>query len=158
MTNHNKSSLLAGVLLCFYLFYFIKEKSSFTCNVPVDFTHITHENFHFQHSRSPSWSLIQAYPYQSLSHRQLFNHISFSSHSTSCLWSRRFRQVATYAFYASGSKQNGEVLSMHTRSKQNGCIYMLSRRTRSKLNKHTHWSRLVQQVATALYCNCKRAF
>ena len=42
-------SLLTGVLLCFYLFYFIKEKSSFTCNVSVDFTHITHENLHFQY-------------------------------------------------------------------------------------------------------------
>ena len=33
------SSLLAAILLCSYLFYFIKKKSSFMCDVLVDFTH-----------------------------------------------------------------------------------------------------------------------
>ena len=35
------SSLLAGILLCSLtkLFYFIKKKSSFMCDVLVDFTH-----------------------------------------------------------------------------------------------------------------------
>ena len=33
------SSLLAGILLCSYLFYFIEKKSSFMCDVLVDFAH-----------------------------------------------------------------------------------------------------------------------
>ena len=33
------SSLLAGILLSSYLFYFIEKKSSFMCDVLVDFTY-----------------------------------------------------------------------------------------------------------------------
>ena len=43
LIHHNRdivSSLLADVLVCSYLFSFIKKKSSVTCDVLVDFIHI----------------------------------------------------------------------------------------------------------------------